>query len=124
MAAPAVLHKDLGLPGRSCRVGTGAVWLHTVWNDSVSAAAQPISILERTFGNSFKRVSGADEIEELLMDAGPGARGIVFGSRGADAGHVFNAVNQRGVVRFLDGQSGGPASFDGFDAFYFLRTNL
>lgn len=38
-------------------------------------------------------------------------------------GHVFNGVNQGGTIRFLDGQTGGPASFSGFDAFTFLRTN-
>jgi len=37
-------------------------------------------------------------------------------------GHVWNAVNQGGTVRFLDGQSGGVASFDGYDGYMFLRT--
>ncbi|WP_436293029.1 MULTISPECIES: toxin glutamine deamidase domain-containing protein [unclassified Variovorax] len=31
---------------------------------------------------------------------------MVFGSRGSEVGHVFNVVNQGGVVRFLDGQTG------------------
>ncbi|NJM53651.1 MAG: hypothetical protein HC846_09845, partial [Blastocatellia bacterium] len=34
-------------------------------------------------------------------------------------GHVFNAVNQNGVIRFLDGQTGGPASFRGYSSFQF-----
>lgn len=42
---------------------------------------------------------------------------------GSNIGHVFSAVNQRGVVRFLDGQIGGPASFDGYSGFKFLWTN-
>lgn len=46
----------------------------------------------------------------------------MFGSRGADVGHVFNAANQRGTIRFIDFQSGREASFRGFDEFYFLRT--
>jgi len=41
---------------------------------------------------------------------------------GARVGHVFNAVNQRGVVRFLDGQIGGSASFEGYSGFKFLWT--
>lgn len=53
----------------------------------------------------------------------PGDRGIVFGARGSDPGHVFNAVNQGGVVRFIDFQTGRAASFDGYSGFSFLRTN-
>jgi hypothetical protein len=87
-----------------------------------SLAAQPISVLERTFGGSFKSVSGQGEIEGLLSNAGPGSRGIVFGSRGADPGHVWNAVNQGGTIRFIDFQRGRAASFDGYQGFSFLRT--
>lgn len=48
---------------------------------------------------------------------------IVFGSKGANAGHVFNVVNQGGTVRFIDVQAGTGASFDGYQGFYLLRTN-
>lgn len=76
------------------------------------------------YGGTFKPVAGHGEIETLMADAGHGSRGIVFGSRGPDTpGHVFNVVNQRGTVRFLDGQSGGVASFDGYESFHLLRTN-
>lgn len=88
-----------------------------------SSVPQPISILERTYGSSFKPVSGQAQIEQIMSDAGPGARGIVFGSRGANAGHVFNVINQGGAVRFIDFQSGTGASFDGYQGFYLLRTN-
>jgi hypothetical protein len=83
-----------------------------------------IGQLERLFGGSFKPVGGQADVAQLLSDAGPGARGIVYGSRADTYGHVFNGVNQGGVIRFLDGQSGSVANWDdGFDAFYFLRTN-
>lgn len=73
------------------------------------------------FGGSFTRVGGQSAIETQLLNAGNGAQGVVFGSRGAGrVGHVFNAINQDGVVRFLDGQTGGPASFTGFLDFFFL----
>lgn len=94
-----------------------------------SDGAQALSILEKTYGGSFEPVGGQSAIEQQLLDAGPGARGIVYGSRvtpdGApDIGHVFNAVNEDGTVRFIDFQSGRPASFtDGYDGFEFLRTN-
>lgn len=47
-----------------------------------------------------------DEIERSLLDAGPGASGIVGISREFDEGHVVNVVNDRGQVRWLDGQAG------------------
>jgi hypothetical protein len=82
-----------------------------------------ISELEKVFGGKFASVSGRPEIEKILLDAGPGARGIVFGGRGNQPGHVFNAVNQNGAVRFLDGQTGKPATFQGYSEFRLLRTN-
>jgi len=48
---------------------------------------------------------------------------IIFGSCGpGQVGHVFNGVNQGGVVRFLDGQTGTVASFQAFTDLYFLPT--
>jgi len=87
---------------------------------ALPSGAQPISALQDVFGGTFKPVAGQAEITALLTDAGAGARGVVFGSRGSDVGHVFNAVNQGGTVRFLDGQTGAAASFSGFDGFQFM----
>ena len=82
-----------------------------------------ISVLEKMFGGRFASVSGPGAIESQLLSAGSGSRGIVFGSRGAgQVGHVFNAINQNGVVRFLDGQIGSAASLEGYTSFSFLRT--
>ena len=83
-----------------------------------------IDVLEKTFGGRFGAPSSIGSISEALSAAGPGARGIVFGSRGSgEVGHVFNVVNQNGVVRFLDGQTGRAASLEGFKNFQLLRTN-
>jgi filamentous hemagglutinin len=90
---------------------------------ALPSGVTPISVLETAYGGQFARVSGRSAIEAQLLKAGSGARGIVYGSRGVgQEGHVFNAVNQGGTVRFLDGQSGTAASFDGYVDFYFLRT--
>lgn len=59
-----------------------------------------------------------------MTEAGSGARGIIYGSYGLDQpGHVFNVVNQNGIIRFLDGQSGKVADLSKFDSFRILRTN-
>lgn len=85
---------------------------------------QPVHILEREYGGTFKPVSGKAEIEQMLKDAGPGSRGIVQGTRIGMPGHVFNAVNNGGKIEFLDAQSGRVASFgDHYFRFRFLWTN-
>lgn len=58
----------------------------------------------------------------MLAAAGPGSRGIVFGMRNSGIGHVFNAANQHGVIRFLDGQTGKAAEISPYIKFQFLRT--
>jgi hypothetical protein len=58
-----------------------------------------------------------------MQVAGSAARAIVYGERVGGVGHVFNAVNQSGIVRFLDGQSGQVASFAGYNGFRMLMTN-
>jgi RHS repeat-associated protein len=83
-----------------------------------------IDVLENTFGGRFGAPGAINSLSDRLSTAGPGARGIVFGSRGSsEVGHVFNAVNQNGVVRFLDGQTGRAATLEGFESFQLLRTN-
>ncbi|MQA21316.1 toxin glutamine deamidase domain-containing protein [Rugamonas rivuli] len=82
-----------------------------------------IDVLEKFFGAQFGEPGAISKVIEVLTSAGPGARGIVFGMRGSGVGHVFNAVNQKGVVRFLDGQTGYAAVLDGYIHFRFLRTS-
>lgn len=93
-----------------------------------SASALPgkptnIGVLEKSFGAKFGPATSISGIENTMLSAGNGARGIVFGSRGSQTGHVFNVVNQNGIIRFLDGQTGKAASFKGFNNFHLLRTN-
>jgi len=82
-----------------------------------------ISVLERFYGAKFGPATSINNITDVMAGTGPGSRGIVFGSRGSEVGHVFNVVNQSGTVRFLDGQTGTAATFNGYDSFYLLRTN-
>ncbi|MFE1291739.1 RHS repeat-associated core domain-containing protein [Streptomyces sp. NPDC058751] len=73
------------------------------------------SALEAHYGSTFKATSGRDGIAGELLKRGDGARGIVYGfdTDGAGnipyPGHFFNAVNDGGNVKFLDGQTGGYA---------------
>lgn len=83
---------------------------------------QPISSL----GSNWVRVSGQGEVEQILANAGRGSRGIVFGqSPGQPYGHVWNAVNQKSGINFIDAQAGtgGAQWFDEYAEFLFLRTH-
>lgn len=91
---------------------------------ALPSAAKNLSVLEKHFGSTFSQVSGKDQIEAMMSNAGHGARGIVAAYKGrTQIGHVFNVVNQNGTIRFLDGQVGGSVSFDGYIFFAFMRTN-
>jgi RHS repeat-associated protein len=84
--------------------------------------AVSIKVLEKQFGATFVKMADKKAIDQAMKAAGPGAQGIVFGMRKGAVGHVFNAVNQGGVVRYVDGQIGKAASFSGYSGFKFLRT--
>jgi hypothetical protein len=109
----------------NCAIATDA----TLAGSPASAlAGQPTTAAEvANFfpGKSWVATKGASDIEVMLTNAGPGSRGIVFGTRGpGQIGHFFNVANQNGTIRFLDGQAGGAANLNaGYTDFYLLRTN-
>lgn len=108
----------------NCTVATDATLSGSPATALPSSGPVSIRVLEQQYGGRFGAPTTSSSIEQQLLSAGDGARGIVFGSRGPnEAGHVFNVVNQNGVVRFLDGQSGQPATFGGYQSFHLLRTN-
>ena len=82
-----------------------------------------VTDVEKFFGRKFGPLTSATRISGHFQNAGNGARGVVFGSRGTETGHFFNVVNQNGTVRFLDGQTGSAADLSRFQGFSFLRTN-
>lgn len=84
----------------------------------------PLSVLEERYGLRFSTPMTTGEIAMQMLQSSNGARGIVYGWNGpGEPGHVFNVVNQNGVVRFLDGQTGKPANTSNFKTLQLLRTN-
>jgi hypothetical protein len=85
--------------------------------------AVPLNQVPGVFGKAaFDGVSGSlSGVRSAFGSAG--SRGVVVGT-GPNGGHAFNVINERGVVKFLDGQSGLPVTTDGFTRFYYLRTGL
>ena len=108
----------------NCAIATDAV-LAGRPASALGGGPTSISVLERAFGSSFGARTNFEGITQTMADAGSGARGIVFGSRGeGEVGHVFNVVNQNGTIRFLDGQTGRAAETAGYESFRLLRTDL
>ncbi|WP_317440820.1 toxin glutamine deamidase domain-containing protein [Streptomyces collinus] len=80
-----------------------------------------IAEVQKIYGKTFQPMASKTAIMGRLQTLGPGARGLVAAERsGGASGHVFNVVNDGGVVKFLDGQTGGPASF--MERRFFFRT--
>lgn len=73
----------------------------------------------KLLGSEFTPVRKFSDIEKLVLDGGPGTRGIIAGTYprapGADpskplTGHLFNVINVDGHIVYLDAQSGRMAS--------------
>jgi hypothetical protein len=88
----------------------------------------PSSIISTVGKGPLHRVADYNAIDQELRAAGHGARGIVHGAR-TDAtgnylsGHVFNAVNDNGIIHYIDGQIGDFAQKEAFGWMEFIRTN-
>ncbi|MFE9381840.1 toxin glutamine deamidase domain-containing protein [Streptomyces sp. NPDC007025] len=84
-------------------------------------ARGPLKDVEKNFpGKKFRRRSFGNIVKEI-QDAGPGARGIVYGADN-EGGHVFNVINRDGDVIFLDGQTGHAQHAATWDSYRLLRT--
>lgn len=89
----------------------------------------PISEIPKALDveNSFAGAKSLGDVTSTFTEFGAGARGVVFGDRGpGQVGHVFNVVvDQRGVVKFWDGQSQKRPIVEGqgYKSFQWIRTD-
>ncbi|MGW5579021.1 RHS repeat-associated core domain-containing protein [Micromonospora chokoriensis] len=106
-----------------CAIQTDKMLAGDSWSPAPSGGAFPTTEITAYSGRPFHRRS-VDDIVKTMTAFGDGSRGIIVGGRGpGKIGHAFNVVNQRGVVRFLDGQSGTAANLnDGFVEFWITFT--
>jgi RHS repeat-associated protein len=79
-----------------------------------------VRFLEEQYGTTFNRNLNIDQVKSMVSK--PGDIGIVFGTREGQPGHVFNVINDKGTIKFLDGQTGKPAVLTGYKNFWFLPT--
>ncbi|MFD0277291.1 toxin glutamine deamidase domain-containing protein [Kitasatospora sp. NPDC127111] len=119
----------------NCTIATDAKLAGNPLPPAPPSSGFPVDLMENMYGNRFTKVQSRMTIDSTLKVAGPGSRGIVYGlypkapppgsppgTPSVPTAHVFNAVNDGGVVKYLDGQTGKPASFRGFVQLRFMRT--
>jgi hypothetical protein len=86
----------------------------------------PICQIESFYGRVFGPPTTIETIDTALKNLGPGARAIIVGYRADGSSHVFNGVNRRDIVQFLDGQIEGFADLgkrQGYRGFRAMRTD-
>lgn len=80
-----------------------------------------LSDLEIFFKRKFSDNITIDSIKNTLK---PGQRGIIFAyKKNSTLGHFFNVINEDGIVKFLDGQTGKSANLI-YDVYKLLPTNF
>ncbi|KAA0126703.1 hypothetical protein FY557_16125 [Chryseobacterium sp. SN22] len=95
---------------------------HGKWENytSFEQGTAPI-VLETEFEAKFSEWT--TDLNNLVKDLKPGKRGIVAGIRkGKNEGHVFNVFNEKGIIKYFDGQTGKRAKLV-YDYYKFLPTN-
>ena len=122
------INLDMDLPGRDVNCGECARAVHGTWHGEPAAAAamsDPDSDGEDTprmteWAGLAPRRATMTEIGRHLEQLGPGSSAIVGcdWARPNTGGHWFNAVNDAGTVKAVDGQSSRvetwPPSIHGF----------
>lgn len=88
------------------------------------ATAEVTRACHESNGSTIHINPNAIDIVVTMLQSDSGSRGIVYGSYGPGAtGHVFNGVNQGGVIRFIDGQTGKAEDMAKFKSLHLLRTS-
>ncbi|WP_180268865.1 DUF6531 domain-containing protein [Streptomyces sp. Ru87] len=106
---------------RACAIAVDSTLSGAPASAKLIKAGSATEMLRFYPGKKF-RPSNLSSIVENVSKGGPGARGIVLGSKGA-SGHAFNVVNVGGDVVFLDGQVGHASHITKWRNFFFMRTN-
>lgn len=105
----------MGVPGRSNNCVDCARSVESTWRgDPTQAAAMrddnalgtSASLVTDWAGGQLRPTTYAQLESDLLAD-GPGSSAIVVSTwRDGRGGHAYNAINDDGVIKFVDGQSG------------------
>jgi hypothetical protein len=102
------------IPERENNCGECARAVDSTWNGKGAAAAamsdpeaagEPIARMTEWAGEAETKAS-MSEVQQQLKDMGPGSSAVVLSRWEGGGAHWFNAVNDGGTVKAIDGQSG------------------
>jgi len=108
------INPDRDAPGRDNNCGECSRAVNNTWDGEPAAAAamsdpdaggEPVDRMTAWAGQAPATAS-MSEIQQQLTDLGPGSSAIVGCDWKHGGGHWFNAVNDGGTVKAVDGQSG------------------
>lgn len=119
------VNPDRDAPGRDNNCAECARAVDSTWQGNPAAAAamadpdapgEPVARMSEWAGQAPTEATMSD-IQQRLEELGPGSRAVVGFDREDGPGHWFNAVNDEGTIKAVDGQSGlvetWPPSVDG-----------
>ena len=119
------INPDRDAPGRDNNCADCARSVDSTWHGDPAAAAamadpdvrgEPVARMSDWAGEPPQEASMSD-VQQRLEELGPGSSAIVGFDRDDGTGHWFNAVNDDGTIKAVDGQSGfvesWPPSDDG-----------
>jgi len=131
------INKGYPAPGRNNNCGECARAVQSTWEGEPAAAAErlrpePVDRMSDWAGTNPTPASMAD-VQTRLNELGPGSSAIVGCGWESGGGHWFNAVNDGGTIKAIDGQSGlvgqwppstagvgfDPTDMNSSDAIYF-----
>lgn len=102
------------LPGRDVNCIDCTRATESTWRGQPEVAAPiadpsrrgaPLDWIEDWSGGRF-RLSSADGVARRLDDLGPGSSAMIVATWSDEGAHAFNAVNDGGTIRWVDGQTG------------------
>jgi hypothetical protein len=119
------INPDRDAPGRDNNCGECARAVDSTWHGNPAAAAamsnpdasgEPVPRMAEWADQAPTQASMSD-VQQQLEELGPGSSAVVGFDREDGTGHWFNAVNDEGTIKAVDGQSGlvepWPPSVDG-----------
>lgn len=113
------INPDKDAPGRDVNCAECARAVQNTWQGEPSTAAamsgdsgeQPCPGRMAEWAEESPQQASMADIQQQLQDLGPGSSAIVGFDRNSGSGHWFNAVNDGGTIKAVDGQSGEVGSW-------------
>jgi papain fold toxin 1 (glutamine deamidase) of polymorphic toxin system len=131
------INPDREAPWREANCGECARAVDSAWNGQPAVAAalarpeerEDVSRMTEWAGVDRPETASMSEIEQRLSNMGPGSSAVVGCDWNEGGGHWFNAVNDGGTIKAVDGQEGKTETWPptvsgvGFDESFMFHSD-